>query len=339
MFSKDRDRAKELERLLEGLRSESDRETPDRESVSQEDEELQMLASLAAEVERGLMVLGPSDAFRRASRARVVRAMRARWAGRDRRRAPSLGRRRFPRISYVLASLALAVALATSGVGVAHAAENALPGDALYGVKQGIEKGRLFFTFSAQGDIRLLSEFATERLSEVERLITLGKGDLIGSTVLEYERLLDGITALARQVDMQDDAQALVKVETDLHQHMDVLEDVLGHVPGDTRPAIVNAMERSSHSMQVLEMLRDGGSPSDLAPGLLKKTQEALDAEATLEAGSEETPNGPPESPPGQSKDKNKNKGKDGSPNSSNPGQGRAGDREPGPPDWVGRDK
>jgi hypothetical protein len=328
MFRGDRDRAKALEEALERLRA-------DPESTALGDEELQRLASMAMEVRRELDVPGPSAAFRRASRARVVRAMRARQSQREGPSAPAWRRTRFPRLSYVLASLALAVALVTSGVGVAQAAGSALPGDALYGVKQGLEKGRLLFTFSAQGDFELLSEFAAERLSEVERLIALGRTDQVGGTVLEYERLLDDITALAPQVDTESGSGPLIQVESRLQNHIQVLEQVKSHVPENAQEALGNALdnalERSSHSQEVLEKIQEGESPSEIAPGQLKKTQEALDAEETLEAGPEEPPQGPqttpgpPESPPGRSKDKQKDKDKDKGSHPSNPGLGREG--------------
>jgi hypothetical protein len=346
MFSRDRDRAKALEALLERLRSSPDHEFAEQESISQEDRELQRLASLAVEVERQLDVPGPSAAFRRASKSRVVRAVRARLAQGE-KPAAAWRHRMFLRPAYVLATLALAVALVTSGVGVAHAAESALPGDALYAVKQGIEKTRLFFTFSAQGDMQLLSEFASERMWEVERLITLGKGDLIGSTVLQYEHLLDDITALAPEVDVQHGPQALVQVEESLQHHIGVLQEVRQHVPDSAVSAIDNALQRSAHSQEVLEQLQSGGSPSDLAPGQLKKDQQPLDAEETLSptegegpTGPQKTP-GPPESPPGQDKDKHKDKNKDkdkgsGPPNSGHvPGEGLA----TGRPDGVGGDR
>ncbi len=320
MSRRDRDRAKGLEEALERLRA-------DPESTPLGDEELRQLASLAMEVGRELDVPGPSAAFRRASRARVVRAMRARETRRERPATLAWMPRRFPRLSYVLASLAVAIALATSGVGVAQAAGSALPGDALYGVKQGLEKGRLLFTFSAQGDMELLSEFATERLSEVERLIALGRTDQVGRTVLEYERLLDDITALAPQVGTEGGPGPLVQVESKLQNHILVLEHVREEAPADFKPAIEKALDRSSHSQEVLERIQNGESPSEIAPGQLKKTQEALDAEKTLEAGPEEPPRGPqktpgpPESPPGGEKDKNKDKGS----HPSNPGLGRQG--------------
>lgn len=92
-------------------------------------------------------------------------------------------------------SLAVASALSAAtigGAGVAVAAQQALPGDALYGVKQGIESVRMAV---ASGDLetgRLHLAFARERLEEVSE----------GADTLSPDRLVDTLQAM-------DDASAL----------------------------------------------------------------------------------------------------------------------------------
>lgn len=101
------------------------------------------------------------------------------------------------RLSHWRRSVSLAVASALSattigGAGVAVAAQQSLPGDALYGVKQGIESVRMAV---ASGDLetgRLHLAFARERLEEVTE----------GADTLSPDRLVDALQAM-------DDASAL----------------------------------------------------------------------------------------------------------------------------------
>jgi hypothetical protein len=72
----------------------------------------------------------------------------------------------------------------------------------------------------------------------------------------------------------------LVLAEMRLEQHRQVLERLLEQVPPQAEPAVQQAIERSSHSQEVLEALEQGESPSDLAPGQSK----------TKEPGAKHTP-------------------------------------------------
>ena len=52
---------------------------------------------------------------------------------------------------------------------------------------------------------------------------------------------------------------------------MKVLERVREQVPEYARAAIDHAIEQSGRSQEVLEIIHEGGKPSDLAPGQLKE--------------------------------------------------------------------
>lgn len=81
------------------------------------------------------------------------------------------------RRKYMFAALFLVIAVALSG-GVSYAAQNSLPGDALYGVKiQVNEKVRTAFAFSDEAKAKVETSLATERLEEAEELAVEGRLD------------------------------------------------------------------------------------------------------------------------------------------------------------------
>jgi hypothetical protein len=329
---RDRRKGKDLERALLRLQSESDRGTPDQDAGAA-DEELKELSALAMEVKRSLEVPGPRQAFRRAAKARILREMRLRAAERTSTPAPT------PRVSilrpaYILASLALVIAFLTTGIGVGHAAGNALPGEALYGVKQRIEQGRLLLSITEEGDFQLLSEFADERLFEIERLVSMGRDELVGSTAADYEAILLELTTMAVGFGGAGEP-SFEHVRDQLQHHIDVLDEVREKVPENAKAAIDKAIERSSHSQDVINALESGESPSDLAPGQLKKTEGAPETQGQDEAGQgenaggdppDDVETGPPDTPPGQDKDKDKDKNR----NSGSDNRGQGNNNPPG---------
>lgn len=87
-------------------------------------------------------------------------------------RPPSRGlRRRFAMVGA--AAMVALVAIATAGN---YASRNALPGDALYGVKRASEDTGLAFTFDDAERAQRHLALATTRLDEVEQLVQAGAG-------------------------------------------------------------------------------------------------------------------------------------------------------------------
>ena len=76
------------------------------------------------------------------------------------------------KFSYLIAGLVLTVIIATTGVGVASA--NALPGQALYPVKDSIQQVRLFLTFDAVEKQELEDQFQQEYLDDVRSIMEDG---------------------------------------------------------------------------------------------------------------------------------------------------------------------
>jgi hypothetical protein len=168
-------------------------------------------------------------------------------------------------LAFAAVSVVLAFTLGTAGV--AYAAQEALPGEALYGVKRGLESARWSLTIDPEAQVELLSALAAERVMEVEALAQAGSEALVVQTLEDYQRTLEQLQSAAAGLPSEARTAALAQAEAQVQQHVIVLERVKAQVPQQAQAAIERALERSSHSREVLEQLEQGGSPSDLAPG------------------------------------------------------------------------
>jgi len=245
-------RALELERRLESL--------VHSDSISREGDGIE---DLALRVRRSLAPPAPRAAFTDSARGRLLHRLPRESARPHARQVPSFGAVR--RLAFAVASVLLAFALGTAGV--AHAAQEALPGDALYSVKRGIETALWSFTGEPEAQVELLSSFAAERVQEVEALAEAGNDALVAQTLEAYQQTLQQLQTTAGKLAPGVRAAALAQAEAQVQQHVIVLERVKAQVPEQAQAAIERALERSSHSREVLEQLEQGGSPSDLAPG------------------------------------------------------------------------
>jgi len=203
------------------------------------------------------------------------------------------------RLSPALISLMLAIGVMAASAGVVQAANGALPGDGLYGLKRGIERARLVVSWNASGDIRLQAQNADMRLAEVEALLAEKNNQGLGVALDGFEESITDITDLAGEAD----PGSLEHVLDRLAHHQEVLARVSEQVPEAAQAAIARAIERSSHSQEVLQLVREGGSPSVLAPGQLRTPSGQANVppgQANVPPGQENVPPGQENVPPGQ---------------------------------------
>ena len=262
-------RAAEFERRLESL-AHGDSAAPEPGGIEE----------LALHVRQDLAPPAPSAAFSASARRRLLHRLPRETAEPSSQRRPTPGVIR--RLAFVVASVLVALTLGTAGV--AYAAQDAIPGDTLYGVKRGVEAALSSLTTNPQSQASLLSDLAAERMTEVEGLANAGREALIPETLDDYEQTLDQLQAVADTLSGGARTRALAQAATRVQHHQQVLESLLDRVAPQALPAIEQAIEHSSHSQEVLEALQQGQSPSDLAPGQNK----------TKEPGPKRTP-GPPE--------------------------------------------
>ena len=227
------------------------------------------LEGLALRVREGLAPPPARAAFNAAARWRLLHRLPHLPAHAPAPRSPALGLLR--KLAFAAASVLLAFSLGTAGV--AFAAQEAMPGDTLYGVKRGIETARWSLTEDPRSQAALLSDLAAERMREIQALADAGRDALLAPTLSDYGQTLDQLQAVADGLSEDLRAQVLAQASARVQQHEKVLERLLGQVPTQSVPDIERAIERTSHSQEVLQALQQGESPSDLAPGQDKEKE------------------------------------------------------------------
>jgi Domain of unknown function (DUF5667) len=278
-----------------------------RPRISSAEDELATLVETARRTEAWLSPDRLSNAARARIRVRLMNriAAPARRAVRPKSTSGPLVRR----FAFALAGVMVILALLGSGVGVAYAAEPALPGDALYGVKTGLETVRLTLTLDPQARADYLVALANERVDEIQALVGAGRDGDLPTAFDGYAKVL---TELEDNAGTEGETGRLRAIEAIQH-HLLVLQALQSRIPASALVGLQNAQEKSQHGLDVLNQLEQGLSPSELAPGQLKKTP------SPSEGGSDAGPgkgNGPPQGTPGQG---------GGRPQGTPPGQGRDG--------------
>ncbi len=178
------------------------------------------------------------------------------------------------RWSTIIAGVVIAALLFGSGIGMKQASASALPGDSLYPIKRAGEEIQLALSFTPDGDIALLFEFADSRLEEAQTLSEEGRFDDLGKALEGFEEAMSTLEEVAQKGEVGDDKLDLAEIKAKHEKHIQVLERVREQVPEHARAGIDHAIERSGHSQEVLKVIHEGGKPSDLAPGQNKEKPE-----------------------------------------------------------------
>jgi hypothetical protein len=150
--------------------------------------------------------------------------------------------------------------------GAAFASEEALPGDPLYPLKRGIERARIAFSQTSEGDAALLLEFADERLREAEALARAGTSAAIGEALRGYDEALEQVMDLADLLPEENGEGSIAGLEEHLSRHIEVLERVQGQVPPIAAEAIGEVIERAGERQDEAERIRGGGQGNDVTP-------------------------------------------------------------------------
>lgn len=245
------------------------------------DEELAALVGMARALPDTLAAAtpdGPRPEFRAALRERLLVAAAEQPAApvtvRRRRAVAAVrpARRGLPRGARIGAG-ALALAL-VGGVATAAASNNALPGDALYGLKRGIERVHLgLMQDDASRGQEQLAEAQT-RLVELRHLLSGSHAAEPETTDLARDTFADlqssatsGAAALVRAYDVVGSTIPLRELDADLSSLSEGLRDVTPLLPADLRgPARTLAERLASVDARVHDMLATCASPCDTIP-------------------------------------------------------------------------
>ncbi|GAF79110.1 unnamed protein product [marine sediment metagenome] len=239
---------------------------------------LEPLLALTLRVNETLAPEKPDAQFVRNAKIRILNRVSASTASiSSENHQPKRTRRidfRRRRWSTVIAGIVIAAMLFGSGFGMKQASASALPGDTLYPVKRAGEEIQLALSFTANGDIALLYEFADYRLEEAQTLSEEGRFDDLGIALEGFEDAMSMLEGIAQEGEIGNGKLDLAKIQAMHEKHIQVLGQVREQVPENARAAIDHAIERSGRSQEVLKVIQEGGKPSDLAPGQLKDKPE-----------------------------------------------------------------
>ena len=236
------------------------------------------LLALARRANETLAPEKPDAQFVRNAKLRILNRVKASAtsissANHQPKRARRIDFRR-RRWSTVIAGVVIAAMLFGSGIGMKQASASALPGDYLYPVKRAGEEIQLALSFTAEGDIALLYEFAESRLDEAQSLSEEGRFDDLGIALEGFEDAMGMLEETAQGGGIGPGKLDIAKIQVQHEKHIQVLERVREQVPEQARAAIDHAIGRSSHSEEVMKKIHEGGNPSDLAPGQNKDKPE-----------------------------------------------------------------
>jgi len=136
-----------------------------------------------------------------------------------------------------LSVAAAAFVVIGGSVGVAAAAENALPGDALYPIKRGIESAQVSLNSSDSGKGQDLLRQASTRLDEVDGLLAGNEGaEKINTTLSEFQRsAATGADLLFVAYQRDGDPQDITRLRAMLGSQLAQLDALAAEAPEDSQ--------------------------------------------------------------------------------------------------------
>jgi len=126
-----------------------------------------------------------------------------------------------------------------------YAAQSALPGDALYPVKTGLEQTRLSLTSDDDRVAQMHLALAQKRLDEIEGLINESRFDQVGKTSAEFERQIQQAVEAIKRLAEKDPARAgelTTQLMAELSTYTKDLTGMLTNLPEDVKVEVEKAI-------------------------------------------------------------------------------------------------
>ncbi len=144
-----------------------------------------------------------------------------------------------------LVAAASAVVLLGGTAGMAAAAQNALPGEALYPIKRGIERAEAGLSLSAAGKGTDLLHQASDRLDEVQRLIAQESpqpAPEVPATLADFvTQAGEGADLLLTSFEETRDPNAVLEVRSFAAEGITVLESLTSELPPEAQDELTEA--------------------------------------------------------------------------------------------------
>ncbi|MFN2299532.1 MAG: DUF5667 domain-containing protein [Anaerolineales bacterium] len=291
MIGKKHERALLLDDVLSQMQQRKTAAEDSLQAYPEAVEELRPLLETAEQAAGLLRSAGPSPEFLRASETRLLRKIRTavRQDSRPRRTAPFAAL--WQRVPATAVVFVLAVALVLgSGWGVSTASAQALPGDALFPVKLGLEQVELAVTTSEAGDVALLAKFADRRMEEIQELVQQERFADLEAGFGEYGKALDRLDAGAAGLTNGERSAQLTDIQARLERHADILAGLRDSLPPQSQIALDLALARTVQSQNLAEQLRAEWEPTSIPTG--EETPTSEDTGNGADDGASINPNG-----------------------------------------------
>jgi len=222
-----------------------------------------------------------------------------------------------PRLAGILAVGAIAL----SGVGgTVYAAQASLPDDLLYPIKTLTEDIQLGLETDPEDRLDLHASFASRRLEEIQAQVDAGE-EVSQKALARLEKHTEKMLQEAAQVGEKGIENALRQIEQNLQKQNQILGKIQNQTPGRGAPGLVNAQEKISEH---LELVENGITKPQGFRDTMKERKDKSDQPGQGNDNDNDKPD-KPDTPPGQeNKDKDSKgngKGKDDTELDSTPGK------------------
>jgi hypothetical protein len=161
-------------------------------------------------------------------------------------------------LAYKILAAVTAIVMGTTaaGGGVAFAAANSLPGDALYPVKLFIEDTRLSLISDPTLQAELTLDFADERALEMQGLIAQGKPVPV-EAIARMAQHTEQVMFRVAQAQPEEVPGLLERVMERTRAQERVLEQVRALAPAEAQPALQQALQVTRHAYETASAARE----------------------------------------------------------------------------------
>ncbi len=154
-------------------------------------------------------------------------------------------------ILKTLAAVFLAISILLIGSSLTvFAAQDSLPGQALYPVKSWSEDVSLSFAPSPQAKLSLILQYTNRRMNEISILSANGR-PVTRQTSERFEHQLDEALQYAIQLNDQQMLSALQDIKQNAQKQGITLQDVINKLPVQAGPAAVQLQQRLNEQVQL----------------------------------------------------------------------------------------